>query len=325
MLVVRREKKVGRVGYRMLALMGNRVFRFHLFWLDGDEYVRLMFDVHRRIMVEQVMELSAEVLDVGGGSSGTSNFVPDNAPLAPHPLHCACPVQDMDVEDEESDEEYIADSHGSGSSEDDDDDEFIPETPIGGSVRYLLPFSYLIPELSSIPSHYHTLDYDAMYEETPYLNIEADNYNTDGDVHKFGGPYTCLAPTMSQDHRLILPLIHSNTSVSITVLESTVRQSYHFKPLYRKVWMARQKTIAQIYVVQQGVAVTPSIVELLSRHNAPKRGCRSCSPVTLGKCRLKWPWVIDFHNGCRLQLKRIERASRRCGLHITTEGFGLCG
>ncbi|XP_025702784.1 uncharacterized protein [Arachis hypogaea] len=48
---------------------------------------------------------------------------------------------------------------------------------------------------------------------------------------------------MSQDHRqldshligrLILPLIQSSPSVSIPVLQSTVRQSYHFKLSYEK-------------------------------------------------------------------------------------------
>ncbi|RYR59249.1 hypothetical protein Ahy_A05g025097 [Arachis hypogaea] len=91
------------------------------------------------------------------------------------------PVQDLDVEDEESDKEYIADSHESGSSDDDDDDEFILETPVDGPVRYLLPAPRLIPELSYVPSHYHTLDLDAMYEKTPYSNIGADDYNTNGE------------------------------------------------------------------------------------------------------------------------------------------------
>ncbi|RYQ95676.1 hypothetical protein Ahy_B08g091018 [Arachis hypogaea] len=127
-------KKVGKVGYRMLAPMGNGVFRFRLFCLDGDEHVRLMFDVHRRIMGKQVMELSAEARDVGSGASGSSNFVQDDHPLAPQPLHSTSPVVDMDVEDEKSDKEYVFDSHESGSSDDDDEDEFIPETPVGNSI-----------------------------------------------------------------------------------------------------------------------------------------------------------------------------------------------
>ncbi|XP_025631729.1 uncharacterized protein [Arachis hypogaea] len=61
---------------------------------------------------------------------------------------------------------------------------------------------------------------------------------------------------MSQDHRqldsslicwVILPLIQSNPSVSIPVLQGAVQVSYHFKPSYRKVWLAKQKAIAQIY------------------------------------------------------------------------------
>ncbi|XP_016192747.1 uncharacterized protein LOC107633655 [Arachis ipaensis] len=61
---------------------------------------------------------------------------------------------------------------------------------------------------------------------------------------------------MSQDHRqldsslicrVILPLIQSNPSISIPVLQGAVQASYHFKPSYKKVWMAKQKAIAQIY------------------------------------------------------------------------------
>ncbi|KAL4300541.1 hypothetical protein AHAS_Ahas17G0211200 [Arachis hypogaea] len=72
-------------------------------------------------------------------------------------------VQDMDIENEEFNEEYVADSHESGSFDDDDDDEFIHEIPVGGSVRYLLPVPHLIPELLVVPNQYHTLDLDAMH------------------------------------------------------------------------------------------------------------------------------------------------------------------
>ncbi|RYR13385.1 hypothetical protein Ahy_B04g070409 isoform A [Arachis hypogaea] len=92
-------KEIGRVGYRLLALMENRVFRFRLFWLHGDEHVRLMFDIYGRIVAEQVMELSTEVGDVGGGGgSGSSDFIQDDPPLAPPPIHVASPVEDMEVD-----------------------------------------------------------------------------------------------------------------------------------------------------------------------------------------------------------------------------------
>ncbi|RYR15486.1 hypothetical protein Ahy_B04g072239 [Arachis hypogaea] len=41
--------------------------------------------------------------------------------------------------------------------------------------------------------------------------------------------------------------ILSNPSVSIPVLQSAIQASYHFKPSYRKVWMAKQKAIVRIY------------------------------------------------------------------------------
>ncbi|QHO20518.1 uncharacterized protein DS421_11g338650 [Arachis hypogaea] len=125
-----RSKEVGWVGYKLLAPMKNGVFQFRLFWLHGDEHVRLMFDIHGKIMAEQVMELSVEVGDVGGGGSGQSDFVQDDSPLAPLPIHVASPLNDMDVDGEESDEDYVADSNDNDSSKDDDEEKFVLETPV---------------------------------------------------------------------------------------------------------------------------------------------------------------------------------------------------
>ncbi|MED6215669.1 hypothetical protein PIB30_116312, partial [Stylosanthes scabra] len=59
---------------------------------------------------------------------------------------------------------------------------------------------------------------------------------------------------MSADHAqldsnlirdFILPIIKRNPSVGIPVLQSSVQQSYHFLPSYRKVWIAKQKAIAR--------------------------------------------------------------------------------
>ncbi|XP_015947428.1 uncharacterized protein LOC107472490 [Arachis duranensis] len=89
-------REIGRVEYRLLASLGSGVFRFRLFRLQGDEQVRLMFDIHGRIMAEQVMELSAEVGDVGGGGFVHSTFVQDYPPLAPPPIHVSSSVKDME-------------------------------------------------------------------------------------------------------------------------------------------------------------------------------------------------------------------------------------
>ncbi|XP_025628680.1 uncharacterized protein [Arachis hypogaea] len=108
----------------------------------------------------------------------------------------------------------------------------------------------------------------------------------------FGGVHTCLAPTMFQDHRqldsnlickVILSLIQSNPSVSIPVLQGVVRQSYHFKPSYRKVWMSKQKAIAQIYGDwEESYKKVPKLLQAL----------QSCSPGTI--CELR---VVPYYDG----------------------------
>ncbi|RYR17607.1 hypothetical protein Ahy_B03g062310 [Arachis hypogaea] len=212
-------------------MMKNGVFRFRLFLLHGNEHVRLMFDIHERIMVEQVMQLSAEVGDVDGGGSGSLDFVQHDPSLAPPSIHVVSPVEVMEVDGKESDGEYIANSNESGSSKDDDEEEFVPETPVEASRRYLLPPPHPISALSSL-------------------------FYFPKEVRRVGGAQTCLAPTMSQDHRqldsshicrLILPLIQSNPSISISILQGAVRLNYYFKLSYMKVWIAKQKTITQIY------------------------------------------------------------------------------
>ncbi|RYR12050.1 hypothetical protein Ahy_B04g069565 [Arachis hypogaea] len=214
-------KKVRRVGYRLLASLGNGVFLFRLFRLLGDEHVRLMFDIRGSIMAEQVMELSAEIEDVGGGGSVHSTYVQDDQPLAPPPIYVAIPVEDRKMGKEDSDEKYVVDSADSDSFEGGDEEEFVPaEMPAGTAVRCVLP---------------------------PPPNSGA--IRCTKEVRRVGGTHTCLAPAMSQDHRqldsslickVILPLIQSNPSVSFPVL-------YHFKLSYINVWMVKQKEIAQIY------------------------------------------------------------------------------
>ncbi|RYR28443.1 hypothetical protein Ahy_B01g052571 [Arachis hypogaea] len=267
-------REVGRVGYSLLAPIGNGVFRFRLFHLLGDEHVRLIFDIHERVMAEQVMELFRRLDKVDEGN-------------------------------EESDEEYMVDNADSDSSKGGDDEEFVPETPAQIVARHILPSPHPISALSAVPSHYHSLDLDDMHERTLFSDTREEDYNLDDgvefqvdhrsaeyrviesdrlkyhvhchqagngcqwsirvalrqnfgywEVRRAGGAHSCLTPTMSQDHRqldsslicrVILPLIQFNPSVSIPVLQGAVYASYHFKPSYRKVWMVKQKAIAQIY------------------------------------------------------------------------------
>ncbi|RYR09368.1 hypothetical protein Ahy_B05g077663 [Arachis hypogaea] len=123
-------REIRRVTYRLLAPMGGGVFRFRLFRLLGDEHMRVMFDIHGRIMVEQLMEFSVEVGHSGGGPSIHSTYVQDNRPLAPPPIHVAVPVDKAEEGKEESDEDYVADSGDTDLSDSEDEDECVPETPV---------------------------------------------------------------------------------------------------------------------------------------------------------------------------------------------------
>ncbi|XP_015950458.1 uncharacterized protein LOC107475343 [Arachis duranensis] len=180
-------RKIRRVAYRLMALTGNRIFRFRLFQLQGDKHVRLMFDIHGRIMVEQVIELSTEVGHSGSGSFVHSTYVQDDRPLAPPPIHVAILVDEAKEGEEESDDDYMEDSD---SSDGGDEDECVPKTPIQSVTRDVLPPPHPIPPLSAVPTHYHSLDLDAMHERTPFPDTGEENYNLDGGIefrigHKF--------------------------------------------------------------------------------------------------------------------------------------------
>ncbi|XP_016186373.1 uncharacterized protein LOC107628078 [Arachis ipaensis] len=113
------------------------------------------------------------------------------------------------------------------------------------------------------------------------------------DIRRVGGAHSCLAPIMFQDHRqldstlicrVILPLIQSNPFVSIPVLQGAVRASYHFKPSYRKMWMAKQKAIAQIYGDwEESYNKVPKLLHAL----------QSCFPGTI--CALRAGPYYDKH------------------------------
>ena len=45
----------------------------------------------------------------------------------------------------------------------------------------------------------------------------------------------------------IFPMVQVNPTISIKVLQRSVEARYDFKTLYRKVWLAKQKVIAEVY------------------------------------------------------------------------------
>ncbi|RYR53879.1 hypothetical protein Ahy_A06g029121 isoform F [Arachis hypogaea] len=136
------------------------------------------------------------------------------------------------------------------------------------------------------PPHFSSLDLDAMRQEgvsgirrgVQYKVIKSDYRRYVGKCSEFGstwlirlslrqrkgiwevkrynGPHTCLATSISSDHRsldyhvisaFIMPMVRADASVSIKVLLNATAAYFGFRPTYRRVWMAKQKAVSLIY------------------------------------------------------------------------------
>ncbi|MED6156471.1 hypothetical protein PIB30_014690 [Stylosanthes scabra] len=188
------QKSVRRVAYRLLNILPPLEYKFNIFWLEGDVYVRAMFKLHRRYGPRQVMELLFETRDpVHAEASPSCARAAPVGPIAAAPLRIATPdvSVDMDSNSEEgSDGEYQGETEESSDSFDQSD--FVDESLVGR--RFLLPAPAPIPDLASVSSHFHTLNLDAMEEEAreghggggdDYVNLDG------GEEFRFGHRFSC--------------------------------------------------------------------------------------------------------------------------------------
>ncbi|XP_016168878.1 uncharacterized protein LOC107611474 [Arachis ipaensis] len=90
-------REIGRVAYRLLAPMENGVFRFKLFRLHGDEHVRLMFDIHGRIMCEQDEDYVADSVDSKSSDGGDEDEFVLETPAGAVPRHVIPPPHPIPV------------------------------------------------------------------------------------------------------------------------------------------------------------------------------------------------------------------------------------
>ncbi|XP_016172506.1 uncharacterized protein LOC107614890 [Arachis ipaensis] len=192
-----------------------------------------------------VVDLSGNV----GDEVGTGEHLPTS-------LHCATPagVGDGlfdDPDDDDVEPDLIADDSGDDLRASD------PRGVVGGSssgTQQYLP-------------HFSSLDLDAMRQDG--LLGQAAGFGTrdaDGsvgnlrkgiwEVKRYNRPHTCLATSISSDHRsldyhvistFIMPMVRADASVNIKVLLNTTAANFGFRPTYRRVWMAKQKAVAVIY------------------------------------------------------------------------------
>ncbi|MED6176721.1 hypothetical protein PIB30_090876, partial [Stylosanthes scabra] len=87
-----RRKSVRRVAYRLLNILPPLEYKFKIFWLEGDVHVRAMFELHRRYVPRQVMELLFETRDMVRSEAGPSSAQAAPAgPIAAAPIRIATP------------------------------------------------------------------------------------------------------------------------------------------------------------------------------------------------------------------------------------------
>ncbi|MED6215371.1 hypothetical protein PIB30_113015, partial [Stylosanthes scabra] len=138
--------------------------KFKIFWVDGDEHVRRMFDLHRRYGTREVMELLTEMQTMGVDVGGSSSSVGGAAAVIPcSPIHFTALDATMQSElndGEDSDEDFVGDTEES--SESSDGTKFVPESQCRWD--FLLPAPAPILDLSSVSSHFQTLYLDDMGE-----------------------------------------------------------------------------------------------------------------------------------------------------------------
>ncbi|RYR33736.1 hypothetical protein Ahy_A10g048360 isoform B [Arachis hypogaea] len=91
-----------------------------LFWIKEDQHMRVMFDVHARLIPQYVMEWYAAVRDVvvsGGPSSSSPQVVPQDA----RPIHYAQPCDSAKEYDSEGNSYYVARSASSNKTSSSDE------------------------------------------------------------------------------------------------------------------------------------------------------------------------------------------------------------
>ncbi|MED6189784.1 hypothetical protein PIB30_099376 [Stylosanthes scabra] len=134
---------VKQVAYRLLNIFPPNQFKFKIFWVDGDEHVRGMFDLHRRYGTREIMELLTEMQTMGVDVGGSSSSVGGAATIIPYsPIHFTAPEAPMQSElndGEDSDGDFVHDTEES--SESSDGTEFVPESQCRRDGKEFVPES----------------------------------------------------------------------------------------------------------------------------------------------------------------------------------------
>ncbi|MED6211014.1 hypothetical protein PIB30_069573 [Stylosanthes scabra] len=117
---------VRRVAYRLLNLFPPNQFKYKIFWVEGDQHVRGMFELDRKYGPGQIMELLADTQTVSSEARGSSSSAVGGTDVIPcSPIYVAAPEAAMQLE-RNCEEDFVGDD--GDTSESSDGSEFVPES-----------------------------------------------------------------------------------------------------------------------------------------------------------------------------------------------------
>ncbi|QHO55982.1 Putative mutator sub-class protein [Arachis hypogaea] len=270
-------KWVKKLFYKIPIADVSAGVRYETFAIGSDEDLQVLFYCRRSFSEVRIPKLLAKLED-GVDSSGASTPNPQStmvggastsmpvvaaAVLIPDPqrvaaVHAGVPPVVSDFESEAR-----LDRVENAMRDDDSDDEPVYLHPIESKEEVVLSIKdYSIQrrvEYRVMQSDH--LKYQGICKEfgnrcTLLIRITLRKQKSTWKVRRYNGPHTCMATSISSDHKQldyhvicprIFPLVRADVSVTIKVLQEAVEATYGFRTSYRKVWFAKQKTVAQIY------------------------------------------------------------------------------
>ncbi|XP_057755671.1 uncharacterized protein LOC130974846 [Arachis stenosperma] len=256
-------KRVKKFFYRIPITVLQDTVKYDCFTISSDEDLQVMFLCRRQFPEVRTPELLAKLVDVPmvqavafpsfavdlngsvGDDVGSRENLPDNL-LGVAPLGIGDGVLgDADEDDVESD--MIDDDSG--------DDIEASEPAFADKDEALLSVkTYSIRrgvQYKVVESDYRR--YVGKCSEfgngcTWLIRLSLRQRKGIWEVKRYNGPHTCLATSISSDHRsldyhvisaFIMPMVRGDASVSIKVLLNATAAHFRFRPTYRRVWMAK--------------------------------------------------------------------------------------
>ncbi|XP_057720025.1 uncharacterized protein LOC130934476 [Arachis stenosperma] len=244
--------------------------KYDSFVISCDEDLQVLFHYRRQFPKVRTPKLLAKLVDVVSSSEGVGEAGPlgEVAIAMPHSPTIVSVFGEVGVPDGVEDALHDDDDNDvePATIADDSDDETPRMTPVVGGGASSSDIEEVVLSMKTYSIRrgvkYKVLesDYCKYYGKCKefgsgcacLIRVSLHQRKCIWEVKRYNGPYTCLAISISSDHRkldyhvisaFILPMIRDDAAVSIKVLQNATEAHFGFRPTYRRVWMAKQKSM----------------------------------------------------------------------------------